>query len=150
LFPQLVLSGQSLRISSAKASRGERVMLQVFLTSPAGSEPLALQWETTFPADQLTPLEGGASPGPVARAADKTVTCAVMPKAGGTAGIKCILIGGQQRIRNGVIVRLRFRVLPEAPGGSARVQVDQGIAVFKDLKQAPLKMAEAVVKVRSK
>ncbi len=150
LLPQLVLSGQSLRISSSKASRGERVTLQVFLTSPAGSEPLALQWETTFPADQLVPLEGGASLGPVARAAGKTVTCAAMPKAGETNGTKCILIGGQQRIRNGVIARLRFRVLPEAPGGSARVQVGQGIAVFKDLKQAPLNMAEAAVKIRSK
>ncbi len=145
-----MLFGQSLRISSAKASRGERVTLQIFLTSPAGHEPLALQWETSFPADQLISVESGASLGPAARAAGKNVTCAAKPKAGAISGAKCILIGGQQPIRNGMIARLRFRVLPDAPGGSARVRVDQAVAVFKDLQQTPVAVAEAAVKIRSK
>jgi len=148
LFPPLALLGQNLQISSAKASRGERVTLQVSLTSPPGQAPVALQWETAFPADQLTPIDGGASLGPIARAAGKTVKCAPKPATGETSGSKCILIGGQQPIHNGVIVRLQFRVLPEAPKGTARVRIDQGMAVFKDLAQSPLNAADAVVRVR--
>jgi hypothetical protein len=148
LFTQLALCGQTLQISSAKASRGKRVTLQVVLTSPAGREPLGLQWETIFPADQLVPLEGGISLGPVTRAAGKSVQCAAKPQAGGTSGTKCILIGGQKPIPNGVIALLQFSVLSKAPEGSARVRVDPATAVFKDLKQTQLPAVEAVVKIR--
>jgi hypothetical protein len=149
LFAPLLLSGQSLQISSAKASRGGRVTLQVVLTSPAGREPLGLQWETTFPVDRLVPFGPGVSLGAVTRAAGKSVQCAATPQAGESAGSKCILIGGRQPIHNGVIARLQFRVPPKAPEGSARVLVDQCSAVFKDLKQTPLPAVEAIVQIRS-
>ncbi|MGB9454583.1 MAG: hypothetical protein WCB12_00945 [Bryobacteraceae bacterium] len=151
LFPQLVLFGQSLQLqlSSAKASAGKVVTIQLSLTSPVGHEPLALQWETTFPADQLIPVEGGPLLGTAAWAAGKDVTCAARPRTGNTSGSKCIVIGGQQPIHNGVIAWLRFRVLPEARRSSVRVRVE-GMAVSRDLKQAPLNVAEAVVQIRSK
>ncbi len=150
LFPQLVLFGQSLQLqlSSAKASAGKVVTIQLSLTSPVGHEPLGLQWDTTFPAAQLVPVEGGPWLGTAAWAAGKDLKCAARPRTGDTSGSKCIVIGGQQPIRNGVIAWLRFRVLPEAPRGSARVRVEQGMAASRDLKQVPLNVAEAVVKIR--
>jgi hypothetical protein len=147
LFPCLSLVAQTLQLSSAKASAGKAVTLQFSLASPVGHEPLALQWDLTIPANQLAPLEGGASLGPVTQDAGKTVQCAIKPNAGEFSAYRCMLIGGQQPIRNGVVVRLRFKVLPQAPKGSARILIDQASAVFKDLKQLPLNTAEAAVQI---
>jgi len=150
LCAHAALFAQSVQISSATASHGNRVTLQVSLTSPRGYEPVALQWETTYPGNQLTPVADGVWLGPVARKAGKVVKCAPKAKSSETSGAKCILIGGQQQIPNGVVAFLEFRVLPDAPKGPAHVQMDHGMAVFKNLAHASFNVAEGVIKIRSK
>src|SRR5262245_4283608 len=66
--------GQSLRLSSPSAWPGDNVAIEITLTSPEGAEPQVLQWETTFPTACLAVTEEQAQVGPVAKAADKSVS----------------------------------------------------------------------------
>jgi len=148
LLPSSALFGQALQIAPVKAVRGGRATLQVAIVSPRGRQPLALQWEMVFPANQLRPLDGGSTLTALARAAGKTATCAPKTPGDETSGFRCILIGGRQPIPNGIILHLQFRVLPDAPKGPASVQLDHGIWVLQDMAQAPFGPAEGVVRIR--
>ena len=148
LFPQMALFGQALHLSSATASPGERVTIEISFKSPRGTEPSALQWETTIPSAQLAFLDDSMTAGPAAQAAGKSVNCAVKTKTGEAHTSVCILYGGQDSIHDGVVAILRLKIPPDARPGTARIRVDQGLAVSKDLKRYPLDPAESVVKVR--
>jgi len=148
LLPAPALLGQTIQLSSTKASRGGRFILQLSLASPAGHQPLGVQWEMSFPADRFILLENGAAPSRSARAAGKTATCASKPPVSGASGAKCILIGGQQPMPNGLIANIALRVLPNAPKGPARIHLDPGMAVFKGMMPAPLDAVESTVTIR--
>ena len=148
LLPQPGLLGQSLRLSSATASPGEPVEIKISLKSPRGREPSTLQWERTIPLDRVIPLEEEA-PGPAARKAHKSVSCALKVKTGMAYTSACIAYGGQEPIPNGVLSVLRLRISPDAKPGSFRIRIGQALAVFKDLERVPLEAAEAVITVRA-
>ncbi len=140
--------GQALRLSSAAARQGESVDIEIALTSPAGNEPQALQWETTIPTARLSFTEDQLQVGVAARNSDKSSTCVTKSNSPETRTLVCILAGGLKTIPNGVIALLRLRILPEAPPGPATVRADRGIAVLKGLKQVQLPPVETVVTVR--
>ena len=147
----MALFGQSLRLSSAAAAPAEQVSVNVYLNSPRGREqPSALQWETTLPIAQLSLVGENPPPGAAAEAAGKSVSCQVKTKTAATETSICILYGGREPIRNGVVAVLRLKIAPDAGPGPARVRIDQGLAVLKDLKKIPMNPAETVVKIRRK
>lgn len=148
VFPQSALFGQSLRLSSASASRGDQVAIELSLESPAGKEPLALQWDTKIPIAQVSLLNDQILVGPTAQEVGKSLNCALKEKTAETHTSRCILAGGQSPISNGAIAILRLKISMNARSGSARIRVEQGIAVSKDLKQAPLDAVETVVAIR--
>jgi len=45
---------------------------------------------------------------------------------------------------------LRLKIAPDAGPGPARIRIDQGLAVLKDLNRVPMNPAETVVKIRRK
>jgi hypothetical protein len=143
--------GQSLRLSSATATQGERITLAISLRSPHGQEPTALQWEASIPADQLSFVDEQLPLGPAAQAAGKFVACAVKllrAATGDTYTSKCILAGGLEPVQDGQVAVLRLQVSPKA-SGSVEIAV-KGMAVFKDLKQVPLNTINTVVVVHAK
>ena len=64
----------SLVLSSGTTAANHTVSLNLTLTSPAGSEPSAVQWSLTFPASNITSIS--ATAGTSATNAGKTLTCA--------------------------------------------------------------------------
>jgi hypothetical protein len=140
---------QSLQLSHPTGRPGEPVAIEFSLKSPAGREPSALQWERIVPTDPLTPLEEDIL-GSAARTAGKTLSCAVKEKSAGSYTSVCLMYGGQERIRNGVVAILRLRLSPEAKPGTFRVRIVEPVAVLPDAKRIPMAPVETVVTVRLK
>jgi hypothetical protein len=138
---------QTLQLSSAAASRGTRVVIEISLKSPQGKEPAALQWEATIPTPELSLIDKEIAIGPAAKEAGKLVTCAVKRKTDKALTSICILAGGRQQIRNGVIARLMLTVSKEAPIGPARIRVERAVAVSKDVAEVPIMPIDTVVSV---
>jgi len=140
--------GQSLRISPATVSRGGEVSIEISLESPAGKEPLGLQWEMAVPKAEITLLDKVA-PGAAATAAGKLVRCA--PKKGSqTAAMAvsaCILIGGQKPIQNGAIAVMPLRASANAHLGAAKIRLEKPLAVGANSKGVPLAASEAVLTI---
>lgn len=141
----LPIFGQSLRVSSATATPGKKTEVEIALDSPAGKEPLALQWEVGFSADAFKLDKAGLVAGPAAHAAGKSLTCAAKKNAGPTAWV-CILAGGQKPIASGVVAVLHLDVQPGA-GDSRAIVVDNAMAVSAALKKLPISRVAATVKV---
>jgi hypothetical protein len=143
-------AGQSLGLSSAAASQGGRVAIELSLKSPAGKEPAALQWETSVPTAKLSLMDENLLVGPAAQEADKSLSCSVTKKTVEAYTSVCILAGGQKPIQNGVVALLRLRILPKATPGTARIRVVGGTAVSSNLKSIPIAPTETMVVIRAK
>jgi len=152
LLAPATLLAQNLRISSATAVRGEMVALEISLDSAPGKEPVALQWDVTIPAGQLSFVEHDPPAGPAARAADKSMACVVKLlklKDADKFTLVCIVAGGLKPIPNGLVALLRLQVSPEARVESQQVYL-RGFAVDKDAGETPFKEVETAVTVHAK
>lgn len=91
------------------------VIMNLSLSSPAGSEPSALQWTLNFPAGLVTIVTG--TPGPAATAAGKTLSCAI-----DFGTYSCALKGmNSSIISNGIIASFNFALT--YPGTSITVNM---------------------------
>jgi hypothetical protein len=146
------LLAQELSVRSAAAAPGGRVTLEISLKSPTAKAPVALQWETSIPAGQLSFVDRDLVAGPALKDADKSVNCAVKltkSQDGDTFTSVCIASGGLKPIPNGVIALLNLRISPVARSGPQRLHV-RGTAVYKDLKETPFREVQPVVSIRAK
>jgi hypothetical protein len=148
-LPASALFGQTLHFAPAYATPGENIAIEISLMSPKGMEPSTLQWQTTIPLAKVGPLEE-TTPGPTAKVAGKTVSCAVKSKTAGTYTTTCMLYGGQDSIKDGVCAILKLRIAPDVPPGAFRIRVDEALAVYKDLERVPIEPTETVVTVKAK
>jgi hypothetical protein len=149
--PSLALFAQSLRLSFASGAPAEQVSVQLYLTSPHGQEPPStLQWEIAVPIPQLTLVDQNPSLGPSAQAAGKSVSCRVRNTTATSQTSVCILFGGREPIHDGAIVVFNFKVAADARPGVARVRIDHGLAVRKDLQKTAMAPVEALVRIRRK
>src|SRR5215831_9095019 len=92
----------SLTLSSGIAAVGGSITLGVSLSSPAGSEPAALQWTTAYPASSMAPA--AASAGPSTTAAGKALSCS------SSSGVYTCVVTGMNStpIANGIVAYLTF------------------------------------------
>ncbi len=142
---------QTLHLSSAVASPGTDVTVQLSFKAPRGQKVSAIQWETTIAYAPANVLEVNIEPGPAAQVAGKSVTCGPKAKAVESQGSTCILYGGREALPDdGVIAVLRLKIGPAASSETARIHVDHGLAVTKDLQKFPLPSAETTVKIPCK
>jgi hypothetical protein len=144
----LPVCGQTLRISPLTVRRGATGTLVLSLESPAGKEPVALQFEFLYPAPQLSVDDSGLVVAGAAQTAGKSVTCAGRPEDAGTYVYRCILIGGDKRLPQGPLVRIEFRVRAEAKLGRATVKLRRAQGVGADLKGLDLPSQEADVLIQ--
>jgi hypothetical protein len=142
------LFGQTLRLSSASASRGDQITIELSLESLAGKEPLALQWETNFPVRMVSPIDEKGFKEGAAQGAGKSLNCAVKEKGPDNYLSRCVLAGGQKPIPNGPVGMLRLKIPMDAPLGSAHIRVANATAVSKDSKAVSLVPVETTVTVR--
>jgi hypothetical protein len=150
-FPLFRSSAQTLHVTSATGSPGEQVSVNMSLAWPRGKEPPStLQWDLTLNAGQLNLHDENPPPGPAAQAAGKAVTCRVKTKTDVAQISTCLVFGGREPIHDGVIAVLQLKIAADAKPGSARIRIDQALAVTKDLKRTPMPATEGVVTIRSK
>jgi len=123
-------------------------MIELALASPAGKEPLALQWDLRIPLAPAALVDDRLLVGFVAREAAKSLYCAPPTKMDETHTVRCILAGGRKPIPNGTIALLKLKIATHAPIGSTRVRVERGLAVSRDLEQVPLRVVETTVAIR--
>jgi hypothetical protein len=143
---------QTLHLSSVTSARGQRATIDISLRSPVGKQPVALQWEASITAGQLSFVDGNLPPGPASQSAGKSLACTVKlarADAGDTFTSVCILSGGRAPISNGVVARLRLQISPAAQIGPAQIHL-KGIAVFQDFQEIPLKPVIGTIVVHSK
>src|SRR5690242_3622622 len=77
LAARYAFSQSTLVLSSATVPSGGTAILPLTLTSPAGSEPAALQWTITYSPADIVALS--ATAGAAANAAGKALSCAASP-----------------------------------------------------------------------
>src|ERR1700759_4634879 len=95
------LLAQSFQIVPSTAPHGGNGSLLITLNSPAGKEPLGLQWKLLLGTGVTAALQDIVA-GDAATAAGKGVTCAPADKiAPDGSTYNCILIGGEKHIANG-------------------------------------------------
>ena len=147
----LPLSAQNLQIMSpASAAAGRKDTLDIVLLSPAGKEPVALQWEFVIPVRSLMIDQAGIQTGPVAAKAGKTIYCAGSWKhAPDLYRFKCLLAGGRDIIPNGAVAHVLFQVQNKPAGKKAQLSVEQGMAVLQDLKKANMGKSEVAIAITS-
>jgi hypothetical protein len=119
---------------------------QIMLISPAGKEPVALQWKLWVP-DGVTVAVSDIIAGSDAEAAQKSITCSAARDgkgAGKGSSYGCVLAGGQKPIQTGsvAIVKCSFR-----PGlHEATVRVQNILGVSADLKRIDLEDVEGTLR----
>jgi hypothetical protein len=142
------LFAQTFQIVPSMAARGGTGTLLIAFVSPAGKEPIALQWKIAL-GTEVTAAGGDLVAGDAAEAAGKALTCAPAKGAGQERAIfNCILYGGKKAIPNGTILLVKYRVKPQATPGTLAVRVSDGIAVSKEANQLPLSPVEGTITIR--
>jgi hypothetical protein len=121
------------------------------LASPAGKEPIALQWKIAL-GPEVSALPEDLFAGDAALEAGRTLTCsaAATPSQGGYI-YKCILAGGRKAIANGTIFLVKYRVKPEAKPSAQVVRVSDGIAVLQEpppAQRTPVASVEGTITIR--
>lgn len=140
----LSVQAQTLRIGSVSGSSGDGVELSVLMDSPSALIPSVVKWELIFPAQLLEIDGGGPEAGSVARQFGKSLTCRLRQ----SYAFVCILVGGQQPIRNGPIATFRFKIRDGARTGSSVVRIDQVEAATKDLQPLKFSGSEGRIEIR--
>src|SRR5579883_716270 len=100
----------SLTLSSGNGTSGS-VTLALWLNSPAGNEPSALEWVLSYPSANV--VSAAATAGSPLTAAGKTLTCYQDPVAG---ALTCVAAGTNTNIiLNGAVASVTFTMAGGAP-----------------------------------
>lgn len=145
------LVAQTFQIVPSMASRGGTGSLPVVLVSPAGKEPVALQWKMTLGTEVTAAAEDFVA-GESATAAGKSMVCAPVTKpAQASLTYSCILSGGRKPIANGAVFLVKYTVKPKANPGKVVVRISDGIAVSErsnQLQKTNLAAVEGTITIR--
>jgi hypothetical protein len=144
------LHAQNFQIVPSTAPRGGSGTLLVVFASPAGKEPIALQWKIAL-GTEVTAAREDLIAGDAATDAGKTLTCSPAPPPGqGGSTYNCILAGGRKAIGNGTIFLVKYKIKPEAKPGTQVVRVSDGIAVPQEPTplQTSIAPAEGTITIR--
>jgi hypothetical protein len=144
IFLPFTLRAQTLQIHAQSLSAQEGTAT-IELTSAAGQEPLALQWELSFPETiQLDPV--GASIGEPSGKAGKSIRCAILAnRQGKTQTCRCLVSGGTNRVPNGPVAILKYSAASPFRAGRYGLELKKGLAVTNDMKKLALKDARAEI-----
>jgi hypothetical protein len=140
--------GQAVSLSAMPAARGTFAPVTLSLSTPLGKEPVALQWEISYPSSQFSLEDRDLGIGNAAYSAGKSLTCSGRPGNVGTHRYRCILAGGQERIPNGQFAFVTFRVRADAQRGAATIQFGDALGILPDGKPMNIQPTKADVVIR--
>ena len=140
--------GQTLKLSSVSTAAGTVAPMTVTLTSPAGKEPVGLQWEVSYSSPQLG-IEGREMTiGAAAKRVGKELTCHGWPQGAGTYVYRCILVVGSERFSNGPVAVLSFHVRATARPGPSTVRLSNALGASADGNPITINSSQADVMIR--
>ena len=143
-FLSIVLHAQTLQIQ-IQATDGQNGTAAIQLTSPDGQQPLALQWELSFP-DSVQIESAGATISEPSGNAGKSIRCAILPnRAGKTQTCRCLVAGGTNRVPNGGVAVLKYSAARPLRPGRYSLDLKKGLAVTSDLKKLAMKDVRAEI-----
>jgi hypothetical protein len=134
--------------ASTALEPGSVAAIRLELDSPPGEEPQALQWELSYPSPKFGIEDGDLVAGSVASSAGKSLMCAGRVAGAAEYVYRCILAGGLERIPNGAVAIITFRVRPHAQSGKATLRNSNALAVVIDGKEIPIQPNEANITIR--
>jgi hypothetical protein len=116
----------ALALSSGAATQGGTIALSLSLTSPAGSEPAAIQWTLTYDAGEVASIAAVA--GASASAADETIVCY------SSAGSYTCMVAGMNDaiIQNGVVAVINLTMASSAATTTVSVTEVAGATAAAD------------------
>ncbi len=95
-------------------------------------------------------MDAGFTAGREAQADGKSLTCQLKDSTAETRRLVCILYGGVEPLRDGIVAVLKIRIAPHPPAGPVRLRVEQAIAAFTDLSKVPMDPVETTFKVQTR
>jgi hypothetical protein len=144
----LPLLAQSFQIVPSRAPRGGTGSLLITFVSPAGKEPVALQWKIAL-GTEVTAAAEDLTAGDAAKAADKALVCAPASARGQESSFyNCILAGGKKAIPSGTVFLVKYRVKPQAAPDTLVVRISGGIAISADANPTILSPVEGTITIR--
>jgi hypothetical protein len=141
------LNGQTLQmqVDPLQGGKGGRIVLN--FTSAAGNQPVALQWEFSYP-DSIALDVRGAKSEEAAVQAQKSVRCELLPnRQGKTQTSRCIVAGGSAPLTTGAIVSIKYSGSRTFRPGRYDLHIKKAIAVTADLRKIDIKDTQAEVNV---
>jgi hypothetical protein len=128
----------TLSISTDTVAPGGAATIVVSLNSSTDNEPVALQWQLSYPSPQIGIDNSQITADEAARSADKTVSCAGKPEGPGTYRYTCIVVGGTKRMHSGAVALIPLRVRDTARTGMVTVVLTDAISVDSDTQATHL------------
>jgi hypothetical protein len=135
------LCAQSLRISPSAASVRRPGSFLITLTSPAGKNPVALQWKMVLPEEVRIDLKE-IVPGSAAESVQKSITCAAAKdhpaakeQSGSGQAYSCILAGGEKTISDGPVAVVKYKINEKPHVRTLNIQLLDAFGVSIDLKK---------------
>ena len=136
----VALYGQTLQVQPESAADGHSGTVVIRLESPAGKEPLALQWELEFAATALHLDLTNPAAADTAKTAGKSVACSLVAREKiDRFRYRCIMAGGVSVIASGPIVTIPYAAEQNGKPGRYPFRLKNGLSVGKDLKKEKLK-----------
>jgi len=140
--------GQALKLSPVSTAAGTVAPMTVTLTSPAGKEPVGLQWEVSYSSPQLGIESREMTIGAPPKRVGKELTCHGWPQGAGTYVYRCLLVGGSERLSNGPVAVLSFRVRATARLGPTTVRLGNALGVSAEGNPINIDSSQADVMIR--
>ena len=134
--------GQTITVSPATVEKGSANIFRIEFKPRSDKPVVALQWEMTPPRGIQIEAAGVVS-GTATDAAGKSVHCSSRD-----ASCICILAGGNQPLKEGPIVIVKFTAANDAPLGAGIIRIRKIQGVSPDLQALPIAEANATITVR--
>jgi hypothetical protein len=138
----------TLSLSHASVAPGAAAALVVVLNSSMDNEPLALQWQISYPSPQIGIDSRQIAADSAAKSVGKKVTCAGKPEGASAYTYTCIVAGGTKPMHSGPIARFPLRVRDSARTGMVTITLTGAISVRTAGLSAHLADSAATLQIR--
>ena len=144
--PAASTSSLTLSISPSPVAPGGKAGMIVALNPASNDQPVALQWQMSYPSPQIG-IDSGQFAAAV-KSAGKTVTCAGKPEGAAVYAYTCIVAGGTTPIESGAIAQFPLQVRDTARTGTVTLNLTGAIAVYADGHSTRLPDSTATLQIQ--
>ena len=138
----------TLSLSHTSAAPGATDALVVLLNSSMDNEPLALQWQISYPSPQIGIDNRQIAADNAAKSVGKKVTCAGKPEGASAYTYTCIAAGGTKPMHSGPIARFPLRVRETARTGMVTITLTGAMSVRAGGLSTKLADSTATLQIR--